>query len=54
MGGKGAWHDTTLATGHFPIASPGSENLTALTCAPHHVCLAASRVGAVFPGRTAK
>jgi hypothetical protein len=54
MGGKGAWHDTTLATGHFPIANPGSENLTALACAPHHVCVAASGAGLVFPGRTAK
>jgi hypothetical protein len=53
MGGKGAWHQTTLATGHFPIAAASGENLTALTCAPHQLCLAASRAGAVFPGRTA-
>jgi hypothetical protein len=51
-GGARAWHDVTLPTGRFPIASAALENLRSLACAPHQVCVAASGAGLAFSGAT--
>jgi hypothetical protein len=49
-GPRSAWHAVKLATGRPGVGSIGARNLTDVACAPHHLCLAATGIGAVFAG----